>query len=168
MTNHVVLFAPEIPANTGNIARTCAGTGAYLHLIRPLGFSLTEKKVKRAGLDYWDHVQIVFHDSLDDFMADLPKSARLFLITKFSNQVYTEVDYPVDADNYLMFGRETKGLPENFLRENEEKCLRIPMTEQIRSLNLANSVAIVLFEALRQQNFSGLELNHQYQHDKLK
>jgi tRNA (cytidine/uridine-2'-O-)-methyltransferase len=168
MTNHIVLFAPEIPANTGNIARTCAGTKTHLHLIRPLGFSLSEKQLKRAGLDYWDNVEMTVHDSLEDFLANLPGDARLFLITKFSEQVYCDISYTVDGDNYFMFGRETKGLPEKFLRDNSEKCLRIPMTDQIRSLNLANSVAIVLFEALRQQNFAGLERIHRYPHDKLK
>ncbi|BDR56741.1 tRNA (uridine(34)/cytosine(34)/5-carboxymethylaminomethyluridine(34)-2'-O)-methyltransferase TrmL [Xylocopilactobacillus apis] len=168
MTNNIVLFAPEIPSNTGNIARTCAGTDAHLHLIRPLGFSLDEKHLKRAGLDYWDQVNITYHDSLDDFMEYLPKQARLFLVSKFADKMYTDIDYTIECDDYLMFGRETKGLPEKFMRENMDKCIRIPMTDKIRSLNLSNSVAIVLFEVLRQQNFSGLELTHEYPHDKLK
>lgn len=168
MTNHIVLFAPEIPENTGNIARTCAGTGTHLHLIRPLGFSISEKRLKRAGLDYWDNVEMTVHDSLENFLEYFPAGARLFLITKFSDQVYSDISYNIDGDNYFMFGRETKGLPEKFLRKNPEKCLRIPMTDQIRSLNLANSVAIVLYEALRQQDFAGLERIHRYPNDKLK
>lgn len=168
MTNHIVLFEPEIPSNTGNIARTCAGTGAHLDLIRPLGFSTSEKQLKRAGLDYWNAVRITYHNSLDDFMASLSDSAKLFLITKFASRTYNAVKYSTKQDNYLMFGRETKGLPEKFLRAHFDQCLRIPMTNQIRSLNLANSVAIVLFEVLRQTNFLGLELSHSYPHDKLK
>lgn len=168
MTNHIVLFAPEIPSNTGNIARTCAGTGTHLDLIRPLGFSTDEKHLKRAGLDYWKSVKITYHDSLEEFMTNFPSKAHLFLVTKFASKVYTEVNYPTDQDNYLMFGIETKGLPEKFLRSNSQKCIRIPMTDQIRALNLANSVAIVLFEVLRQHHFDGLERVHHYAHDKLK
>lgn len=168
MTNHVVLYAPEIPSNTGNIGRTCAGTGTHLHLIHPLGFSMDEKHLKRAGLDYWNNVDITFHDSLESFIEKFPRNANLFLVTKFSDRAYTDQNYSFENENYFMFGRETKGLPEKFLRNNSDKCIRIPINNKIRSLNLANSVAIVLFEVLRQQNFQGLELTHHYPQDKLK
>lgn len=168
MPNHIVLFEPEIPANTGNISRTCAGTDTELHLIEPLGFSTSDKYLKRAGLDYWDHVKITYHDSLDDFMSFLGNH-RLYLISKFANQTYSEVDLSNnDEDIFFMFGKETKGLPEKFMREHSEKCLRLPMDDtHIRSLNLSNTVAVVIYEALRQQNFNNLELTHHYANDKL-
>ncbi|MBO0456550.1 tRNA (uridine(34)/cytosine(34)/5-carboxymethylaminomethyluridine(34)-2'-O)-methyltransferase TrmL [Enterococcus hulanensis] len=167
MTNHIVLFEPQIPANTGNIARTCAATNSPLHLIEPLGFSTDDKHLKRAGLDYWNDVNITYHENLAaflDYLGDQP----LHLITKFANATYSEIDYTDVADHFFMFGKETTGLPEEFMRENEEKCLRIPMNdEHVRSLNLSNTVALVVYEALRQQNFPNLELTHHYEHDKL-
>lgn len=168
MTNHIALFEPLMPANTGNIARTCAGTNTVLHLIRPLGFSLDDKHMKRAGLDYWDRVKLIVHDDLADFLATIPDQRYLYLISKFSDKIYTDVDYSdITQDHYFLFGKETTGLPEKFMRENPEKCLRIPMTANIRALNLSNSCALVIYEAVRQQCFVGMELTHRYAHDKL-
>jgi tRNA (cytidine/uridine-2'-O-)-methyltransferase len=167
MTNHIVLFEPQIPANTGNIARTCAATNSPLHLIEPLGFSTDDKHLKRAGLDYWNDVDITYHENLEAFLRTID-TENLHLITKFAHGVYSEVDYDDGKNHYFMFGKETTGLPEEFMRENEEKCLRIPMNdEHVRSLNLSNTVALVVYEALRQQNFPKLELTHHYEHDKL-
>jgi tRNA (cytidine/uridine-2'-O-)-methyltransferase len=169
MANHIVLFEPLIPANTGNIARTAAATDSYLHLIKPLGFETDDKHLKRAGLDYWNSVKIVYHDSLDDFMATVPDKRYLYLVSKFADKTYSDVDYSdTTKDHYYMFGKETTGLPEPFMRENPEKAVRIPMTENVRALNLSNCAALVIFEALRQQNFAGLERTHTYEHDKLK
>lgn len=165
--NHIVLFEPQIPANTGNIARTCAATNTPLHLIEPLGFSTDDKHLKRAGLDYWHDVNITYHKDLASFL-DYLGERRLYLITKFANQVYSEVDYTADEEIFLMFGKETTGLPEEFMRENEEKCLRIPMNDtHVRSLNLSNTAALVIYEALRQQGFPDMELSHHYENDKL-
>lgn len=150
---HIVLVEPEIPSNTGNIARTCAATGATLHLVKPLGFSVEDKYLKRAGLDYWHLVNIIYHDSLDQFMAAYPEGRFWFATTK-GHQHYHQVAY--QPEDFLIFGKETKGLPEELLKAHPEKCIKIPMINEARSLNLANSVAIVLYEALRQQNFSGL------------
>lgn len=167
MTNHIVLFEPQIPANTGNIARTCAATNSPLHLIEPLGFSTDDKHLKRAGLDYWNDVDIRYYENLDSFLETIGE-APLHLITKFANQVYSEVDYADEQDHYFMFGKETTGLPETFMRQNAEKCLRIPMNDtHVRSLNLSNTVALVVYEALRQQTFPKLELTHHYEQDKL-
>lgn len=167
MTNHIVLFEPQIPANTGNIARTCAATNSPLHLIEPLGFSTDDKHLKRAGLDYWNDVNITYHENLAAFLEYLGDQ-QLHLITKFANATYSEIDYTDDADHFFMFGKETTGLPEEFMRANEEKCLRIPMNdEHVRSLNLSNTVALVVYEALRQQSFPNLELTHHYENDKL-
>ena len=168
MTNHIVLFEPEIPANTGNISRTFAATDTELHLIRPLGFKTDDKMLKRAGLDYWEHVKITYHDSLPEFMEFLG-NRRLYLISKFSHQTYSDVDLSAtDEDIFFLFGKETTGLPEAFMRENEEKCLRLPMDDtHVRSLNLSNTAAIVIYEALRQQGFPNLDLTHHYEHDKL-
>ncbi|CAK8053734.1 tRNA (cytidine(34)-2'-O)-methyltransferase [Eupransor demetentiae] len=169
MTNHIVLFEPVMPANTGNIARTTAGTDAVLHLIEPLGFQIDDKHVKRAGLDYWEHVNLVMHKSLPDFLATLGDKDHLYLVSKFANQDYSQPDYQAEGDHYFLFGKETTGLPEVFMRQNPEKAIRIPQDDShIRSLNLSNTVAIVLFEALRQQNFAGLERIHTYEQDKLK
>lgn len=170
MTNHIVLFEPLMPANTGNIARTTAGTDAVLHLIEPLGFELDDKHVKRAGLDYWDHVKLVKHPSLPDFLDTLTEKDNLYLVSKFANQDYTQPNYAQnDTDNYFLFGKETTGLPEVFMRQNPEKAIRIPQDDShVRSLNLSNTVAIVLYEALRQQSFSNLETIHTYEQDKLK
>ncbi len=168
MTNHIVLFEPQIPPNTGNIARTCAGTNAVLHLIEPLGFDLSDKHLKRAGLDYWDELDIRLHSSLDDFLSTVDRE-QLFLISKFSHKVYSDQDFSdPQQDYYLLFGKETTGLPEEFMRENEDRCLRLPMDDtHIRSLNLSNTAAIVIYEVLRQQNFPSLERTHHYEHDKL-
>ncbi|CCF25459.1 MULTISPECIES: tRNA (cytidine(34)-2'-O)-methyltransferase [Leuconostoc] len=170
MTNHIVLFEPLMPANTGNIARTTAGTDAVLHLIEPLGFELDDKHVKRAGLDYWDHVQLVKHASLPDFLETLTEKDHLYLVSKFANMDYTQPDYAESqGDHYFLFGKETTGLPEVFMRQNPEKAIRIPQDDtHIRSLNLSNTVAIVLYEALRQQSFQNLETTHTYEQDKLK
>lgn len=151
---NIVLLAPEIPQNTGNISRTCAATGAKLHLIKPLGFDISDKAVKRAGLDYWDKLDLIMYESWEEFMAKNP-AARLWFASTKSPQSYAAVAY--SADDYLVFGRETYGLPEPLLQANYDHCIRIPMRHDLRSLNLSNSVAIVLYEALRQQDFAGLE-----------
>ncbi|MGC6769908.1 tRNA (uridine(34)/cytosine(34)/5-carboxymethylaminomethyluridine(34)-2'-O)-methyltransferase TrmL [Enterococcus sp. LJL128] len=167
MTNHIVLFEPQIPANTGNIARTCAAVNAPLHLIEPLGFSTDDKQLKRAGLDYWHDVAITYHKSLEDFLAFLGDQP-LHLITKFANKIYSDENFSDGQDHYFMFGKETTGLPETFMREHSDKCLRIPMNdEHVRSLNLSNTAALVVYEALRQQSFPNLELQHHYDNDKL-
>lgn len=170
MTNHIALFEPLMPANTGNIARTCAATGTVLHLIRPLGFQTDDRHLKRAGLDYWDNVEIVYHDDLDDFLKSIPNQEFLYLITKFSEQVYSDQDFSdIQQDHYFLFGKETTGLPEPFMRRYPEKAIRIPQDDShIRALNLSNSAAIVIYEALRQQNFLSLERSHHYENDKLK
>ena len=150
---HVVLVEPEIPANTGNIARTCAATGSVLHLIKPLGFDISDKAVKRAGLDYWHLVDVRVYDDLDAFFEkNQPQTLRLFS-TK-APRSYAEADYPDGC--YLMFGKETKGLPEELLAAHYDECVRIPIRAEARSLNLSNSVAVGVFEALRQQEFPHL------------
>lgn len=169
MANHIVLFEPLMPANTGNIARTCAGTNTELHLIEPLGFSTEDKYLKRAGLDYWDKVKITYHPNLPAFLETLGENDQLHVVSKFAPRAYTEVDYATANNHYFLFGKETTGLPENFMRQNEKKCIRIPQNdEHIRALNLSNTAAIVVYEALRQQNFVGLEKTHIYEKDKLK
>ncbi len=150
---HIVLVEPEIPQNTGNIARTCAAVGASLHLVRPLGFAIDDRKMKRAGLDYWDKLDVHFYDSLNDFLQQHSNDALYFFTTK-GQHCYTDVAYPQTV--YLVFGKETKGLPEELLLENPETCVRIPMRNQLRSLNLSNSVAIATYEVLRQQEFDRL------------
>jgi len=155
---NIVLHEPEIPQNTGNIARSCAATGAALHLIGPLGFSIEDKYLKRAGLDYWDKVRLYYYNSLDEFFGKHQGKPIFYSSTKAS-KTYDQVQYP--ADCFIMFGKETQGLPEDLLRENYERCIRIPMREGIRSLNLSNSVAIVLYEALRQMGFPGLQRHGQ-------
>ena len=147
---HIILHQPEIPANTGNIGRTCAATGAHLHLIEPLGFRLGEKELKRAGMDYWDQLSVTRYVDFADFQRKNP-GARLYMATTKGRHVYTEVSY--EKDCYLMFGKESGGIPEEILVQNQENCVRIPMWGDIRSLNLANSVAVVLYEALRQNGF---------------
>ena len=151
---HIVLVNPEIPQNTGNIARTCAATGARLHLIKPLGFELSDKYLKRAGLDYWHMMTYEVHDSWEDFLNACP-GANLHYATTKAPRDYASVTY--GPEDFLVFGRETKGLPEELLAANYERCVRIPMMPDARSLNLSNSVAILLYEALRQQGFPGLE-----------
>lgn len=156
MAIHIVLVEPEIPPNTGNIARSVAATDSVLHLVKPLGFNIDEKSVRRAGLDYWPYVKLEVHESLDDFMAKYG-DRRLFLGTTKGGQKYTDVEYK-DGD-MLLFGRETAGLPRDFIEAHKDAAIRIPMSEntRLRSLNLSNAVNIVLFEALRQLGFPGLE-----------
>ncbi|WP_251547036.1 tRNA (cytidine(34)-2'-O)-methyltransferase [Limosilactobacillus caecicola] len=169
MTNHIVLFEPLFPANTGNIARTCAGTNTILHLIKPLGFSTDDKHMKRAGLDYWDKVKVVYHDDLLDFMDSVDNLQHLYLVSKFATRDYTDVDYTAAGDHYFLFGKETTGLPEPFMRRYPDLAIRIPQNDQnIRALNLSNSAAIVIYEALRQQQFPNLARTHKYTFDKLK
>ncbi|MFJ7727909.1 tRNA (uridine(34)/cytosine(34)/5-carboxymethylaminomethyluridine(34)-2'-O)-methyltransferase TrmL [Neobacillus sp. NPDC097160] len=157
MSIHVVLYQPQIPSNTGNIARTCAGTDTSLHLIRPLGFSTDDKMLKRAGLDYWEFVNIRYYDSLEEFY-DKNAGGEFFYITKFGEKQYSSFDYRNPSkDYYFIFGRETTGLPKEVIEKNKETALRIPMTENIRSLNLSNTAAILIYEALRQQNFAHLK-----------
>ena len=151
---NIVLCEPEIPQNTGNIARTCSATGASLHLIRPLGFEIDNAKLKRAGLDYWDKLDITFYDGLEDFFSKNPDAKVYYFSTKAKHK-YSDVIYPDDA--WIMFGKETKGLPEELLYANPETCVRIPMRDQLRSLNLSNSVAIAVYEILRQRDFEGMQ-----------
>ena len=151
---NIVLVEPEIPQNCGNIARTCAATGSRLHLIHPLGFDVSEKAVKRAGLDYWHLVEVREYESLADFFSKNDVQKMYCLSTK-APRCYCEAD--LTGDCYLFFGKETKGLPEDFLEANRESCVRIPMRQEARSLNLSNSVAIAVYEALRQQNFPDLQ-----------
>ena len=150
---NVVLVEPEIPQNTGNIARTCAVTGSRLHLVEPFGFSLDEKHLKRAGLDYWDKLDIITYRDLDDFYKKNPDGPYFYFSTKAARR-FTEIEYPLGS--YLVFGKETKGLPEPIVFGNPESAVRIPMKKTLRSLNLGNSVAIALYEALRQNGFQGL------------
>ncbi len=150
---NIVLHEPEIPQNTGNIARTCAATGAALHLIRPLGFEIDDKKLKRAGLDYWHHLDITYYDGLEDFYAKNPDVAVYYFTTK-AQHVYSDVKYPSPV--FIMFGKETRGLPEEELVKHPDTCVRLPMREGLRSLNLSNTVAVAVYEILRQQNFEGL------------
>lgn len=162
MTNHIVLFEPQIPANTGNISRTCAATNTALHLIHPLGFSVDDKQLKRAGLDYWDDVEIVHHANLDAFLSYVGDKP-MYLVTKFAKQVYSDVDYTTPQDRFFIFGKETTGLPEALMQANKDKCIRVPMNdEHVRSLNLSNTAALVIYEALRQQGFPNLETEHTY------
>lgn len=156
MALHIVFVEPEIPPNTGNIARTCAATNTKLHLVKPLGFDISEKAVKRAGLDYWPYVDLEIHESLGDFMEKY-KDKRKFLATTKGGRIYTDFEY-MDDDMFL-FGRETKGLPRDFIAQNEEMAIRIPMSEntRLRSFNLSNSANIILFEALRQLGFPELK-----------
>lgn len=151
---HIVLHQPEIPQNTGNIGRTCVATNTSLHLIEPLGFRLNEKEIKRAGMDYWEKLDVTRYIDYADFKEKHP-DAKVWMATTKAKKSYTEVSFGMD--DFLMFGKESAGIPEEILVDNEEYCIRIPMGENIRSLNLSNSVAIVLYEALRQNNFAGLE-----------
>ena len=158
MPNHIVLYQPEIPANTGNIARTCAGTNTSLHLIHPLGFSTEDKMLKRAGLDYWEHAKVVHHDSLEDFLAYAGEEAAIYLIETYSDEPFTTHDFSdFEKDQYFMFGRETTGLPKDFAQARANMCLRIPQSEHVRSLNLSNTAAIVIYEVLRQQGYPSLK-----------
>ena len=151
---NIVLLEPEIPANTGNIGRTCVAAGARLHLIEPLGFSLSEKALKRAGMDYWKSLGVTTYIDYQDFL-DRNPGAKIYMATTKAQKVYTEAAY--EPDCYIMFGKESAGIPEEILVENKENCVRIPMIGDIRSLNLGNSAAIILYEALRQNGFKGME-----------
>jgi tRNA (cytidine/uridine-2'-O-)-methyltransferase len=153
MKLNIVLCEPQIPQNTGNVSRNCAVTGAVLHLIRPFGFEITDSRVKRAGLDYWDKLTIFYYDSLNDFMEQHEKDELRFFSTK-AGAVYSDVSYPNDC--YLIFGREDRGLPEPLMESRMKDLLRIPMRDGLRSLNLSNSVAVATFEVLRQWDFPGL------------
>lgn len=152
---NIVLLEPEIPQNTGNIGRTCVATGTRLHLIEPLGFSISDKAVKRAGMDYWPHLDVTVYEDFEDFLRRNP-DAKIYMATTKGPNVYTDVNY--EPDCYIMFGKESGGIPEDILVDNEENAVRIPMNQEIRSLNLANSVAIVLYEALRQNGFKGMQM----------
>ena len=155
MPLNIVLVEPEIPQNTGNISRTCAATGSVLHLVRPLGFTIDDRKLKRAGLDYWQYLDIRYHDSLDDFFKAHQIGDFFFSTTK-AKYKYSEVTY--SQDSIIFFGKETAGLPEELLSKNYDRSIRIPMKEEARSLNLSNSVAIVVYEALRQLDFPDLKI----------
>lgn len=155
---NIVLHEPEIPANTGNIGRTCVATNTRLHLIEPLGFRLNEKELKRAGLDYWKDLDVTVYDSYDDFL-EKNSGAKIYMATTKALNVYSDVTY--EPDSFIMFGKESGGIPEEILLSNKENAIRIPMNQDIRSLNLSNSVAIVLYEALRQNNFTNMELQGQ-------
>ena len=155
---NVVLFEPEIPQNTGNIGRTCVATGSRLHLIEPLGFSISEKALKRAGMDYWKDLDVTTYTDYEDFLAKNP-GAKIYMASTKAPNLYTEVDY--EPDCYIMFGKESGGIPEEILLENQENAIRIPMLDNIRSLNLSYSVAIVVYEALRHNNFDHMQLEGQ-------
>ena len=158
MKLNIVMVEPEIPQNTGNIARTCAAIGAKLHLVYPLGFSISEKAVKRAGLDYWDKVEIEKHESFEKFLEKYkPEENNIFFATTKGKHVYSEPDYGKLDEVFILFGKETKGLPEDTLQKHINQTIRIPMKPTLRSLNLSNSVAIVAFEVLRQKQFENLE-----------
>lgn len=160
---NIILHEPEIPANTGNIGRTCTATGTSLHLIRPLGFRINDKMLKRAGMDYWNHLDVHYYDDFNDFLAKNP-GARIYMATTKSKQCYTDVRY--EEDCFIMFGKESAGIPEEILLDYKETAVRIPMGHEMRSLNLGNSVAIILYEALRQNGFLNLEEQgqlHQYE-----
>lgn len=152
---HIILHQPEIPANTGNIGRTCVATGTSLHLIEPLGFRLDEKSIKRSGMDYWNRLDVTRYMNYQEFQEKHP-GAKVWLATTKAKKIYTEASFHMD--DYIMFGKESGGIPEEILVDHEEDCIRIPMLPDIRSLNLSNSVAIVLYEALRQNHFGGMQM----------
>ncbi|MCM1467367.1 MAG: tRNA (cytidine(34)-2'-O)-methyltransferase [Alistipes sp.] len=152
---NIVLLEPEMPANTGNIGRTCVAANTRLHLIEPLGFRINDKMLKRAGLDYWDKLDVTVYDNYQDFL-DRNPAAKVYMATTKAPKVYTDIRY--EPDCYIMFGKESAGIPENILLQNQENCMRIPMVGEIRSLNLSNSVAIVLYEALRQNHFEHMNM----------
>ena len=162
---NIVLHEPEIPQNTGNIGRTCVATGTRLHLIEPLGFSISDKAVKRAGMDYWEHLDVNVYEDYEDFCRRNP-GAKVYMATTKGPNVYSDVSY--EPDCYIMFGKESGGIPEEILVNNQENAIRIPMNPEIRSLNLANSVAIVLYEALRQNRFTGMQMEGQLRNYKWK
>lgn len=162
MKINIVMVEPEIPQNTGNIARTCAATGAKLHLVKPLGFSIDDKYLKRAGLDYWDKLEIEVHENLEEFLNKYKIGNNTFLASTKSQQTYADIDYTKFEEIFILFGKETKGLPEDLIENNMKQAIRIPMKEGLRSLNLSNSVAIIVYEALRQNHFNELEEISQY------
>ena len=163
MKINIVMVEPEIPQNTGNIARTCAATGAKLHLVKPLGFEINDKYLKRAGLDYWDKLDIEEHENLNAFLEKYKFNLdKMFLVSTKAQNIYSEIEYNKYDEVFLLFGKETKGLPEELLKEYIDKAIRIPMKEGLRSLNLSNSVAIVVYEALRQNNFYNLQKTSEY------
>lgn len=161
---NIVLVEPEIPQNTGNIVRTCAATGCRLHLVKPLGFDVSEKAVKRAGLDYWHLCDITYYENLNEFLSVNAGKPMLFATTKGKKR-YDLADYPDGI--FILFGKETKGLPEELLAKNYDRCIRLPMLENLRSLNLSNSVAIIAYEALRHAGFEGMETEGNLHHIKL-
>ena len=158
---NIVLLEPEIPANTGNIGRTCVATGSVLHLIEPLGFQINDKMLKRSGLDYWHQLDVRRYINFEDFLEKNP-GARIYMATTKSRQTYTQVSY--EDGCYIMFGKESAGIPEEILLDYKDTCIRIPMLDKIRSLNLGNSVAVVCYEAMRQQGFKELQLQGQLHH----
>lgn len=158
---NIVLFEPEIPANTGNIGRTCVATGTRLHLIEPLGFQLTEKAIRRSGMDYWKDLDVTTYVNYDEFLEKNP-GAKIYMATTKGKHVYSDVTY--EPDCYIMFGKESAGIPEEILVDHPEECVRIPMIGETRSLNLSNSVAIVLYEALRQNQFDHMKLEGELHH----
>ena len=163
MKINIVMVEPEIPQNTGNIARTCAAIGAKLHLVKPLGFEISDKYLKRAGLDYWDKLEIEEHESLKDFLEKYkPEENNMFYATTKGKHCYSDVDYSGMDEVFVLFGKETKGLPEDLIQKYFENAIRIPMREHLRSLNLSNSVAIVAYEVLRQVGFDKLEQESKY------
>lgn len=151
---NIVLVEPEIPQNTGNIARTCAATGARLHIVKPMGFTIDDKKLKRSGLDYWEYLDITYYENLEDFFTKNPNAQSFYFTTK-ARHVYSDISYPDNC--FLFFGKETKGLPEELLLKNPDRCLRFPMQTGIRSLNLANTVCAAVYEVLRQWDFPTLQ-----------
>ena len=155
---NIVLLEPEIPANTGNIGRTCVATGTKLHLIKPLGFDISDKAVRRAGMDYWKDLDLSVYETFEEFLTKNP-GAKIYMATTKGQHVYTEVKY--EPDCYIMFGKESAGIPEEILVKHPDNCIRIPMLSEIRSLNLSNSVAVVLYEALRQNHFESMKLEGQ-------
>lgn len=156
MAIHVVMYQPEIPQNTGNISRTCAATHSVLHLIRPLGFSTDDKHLKRAGLDYWEFVDVRYHDSLEELWEKHPEGI-FYYITKYGEKYPSQIDLSdVEQDYFFVFGRETKGLPLEVIDANTERCIRLPQSNLVRSLNVSNTAAIIVYEALRQQGYAGL------------
>ena len=162
---NIVLHQPEIPANTGNIGRTCVATGSTLHLIEPLGFRLTGKELKRAGMDYWEHLDVRRYMNFEEFLEKNP-GAKIWMATTKAKKVYTEAQF--GPDDYIIFGKESAGIPEEILLDNQENCVRIPMWGDIRSLNLSNSVSIVLYEALRQNGFEKMQMQGELHHLKWK
>ncbi|MFV0466753.1 MAG: tRNA (cytidine(34)-2'-O)-methyltransferase [Lachnospiraceae bacterium] len=162
---NIILHEPEIPANTGNIGRTCAATDTQLHLIEPLGFRLNEKEIRRAGMDYWNDLKVSRYSCWGDFLQKNP-NAKIYMATTKGRHLYTEVTY--ESDCFIMFGKESAGIPEEILVDYEDTCVRIPMMDQIRSLNLSNSVAVILYEALRQNHFDQMKLQGELHHLKWK